>query len=184
MVIATIQGALEINENSITKHWFSEKIVSKGLLVMKHYKEVEAVLRISNFLKEGRTYESITAYYYEEKDIQDAPCLAQCLDPLENQLNLMTDGEYNAVVSSLENRGSLEYKYWGEIQNVWQEIKQLRASRFYENEIFHRPGIPRIETIGGRLVEKNMDLIWKIDNDLPNMWDDIISKIDQGDFQV
>ena len=101
MIISTLQGVFAITENSITKYWFKDETISKGLLVAKHYKEVEASLWIATLLKEGKTYESITAFYHEESDLKDAPHLAQCLDPLENQLNLMTDGEYDAVVTVL-----------------------------------------------------------------------------------
>ena len=175
MVISTLQGAFAITENSITKYWFKDETVSKGFLVTKHYKEVEASLWIANLLKEGKTYESITAFYHEESDLKDAPHLAQCLDPLEHQLNLMTDGEYEVVVTVLQDdkhswRDLDDHEYWGEIQDIWLEIKNLRDGRYYENEIFHRPGIPRIQTTGDRLVEKIMDLVWKMDNDLPNMW--------------
>ena len=175
IAVQTLQGFFVVSAASITKIFFKDETVSKRLLVRKHYKEVEASLWITTLLKEGKTYESITAFYHKESDLKDAPHLAQCLDPLENQLNLMTDGEYDAVVAVLQNdshnwRDLNDHKYWGEIQDIWLEIKKLRDGRYYENEIFHRPGIPRIETTGDRLVEKIMDLVWKMDNDLPNMW--------------
>lgn len=35
--------------------------------------------------------------------------------------------------------------------------------------MYHRPGIPRIETIGKRLVDEVMDLVWKLDNGDPGI---------------
>lgn len=175
MIITTLQGAFVLAGNSITKYWFSEETPSKGLLTKDHYNEVEASLGIAGILKDGQTQESIISYYHEDKDLEGKPTLAKCLDALEEQLNLMTDGEYEVVVTVLQDdkhswRDLDDHEYWGEIQDIWLEIKNLRDGRYYENEIFHRPGIPRIQTTGDRLVEKIMDLVWKMDNDLPNMW--------------
>lgn len=169
MIITTFQGAFVLAENSITKHWFRKETASRGLLTQKHYKEVEASLDIAGILKNGQTQESIKSYYHEDKDLEGKPTLVKCLDALENQLNLMTDGEYNAVVSEMKSGHYFyDYKYLDEVQRIWGEIENLRDGRYYENEIFHRPGIPRIETTGARIVEKIMDLIWKLDNDLPS----------------
>ena len=37
-------------------------------------------------------------------------------------------------------------RYWREVQDIWSEINTLKEGRYYENEIHHRPGVPRIET--------------------------------------
>lgn len=59
-------------------------------------------------------------------------------------------------------------------EDIWVEINTLKEKRYYENKIHHHPGIPRIETVGKRLVDKIMDLVWRMDNDAPGMQEELV----------
>ena len=80
-------------------------------------------------------------------------------------MDLFTEGDYQKYTDLRENWKALkEIRYWHEIQEIWSQVNFLREGRYYENEIHHYPGIPRIETIGKRLVDQVMDLVWRMDN--------------------
>ena len=72
-------------------------------------------------------------------------------------------------------------RYWREIQEIWAEINALKEKRYYENEIHHRPGVPRIETVGRRLVDRIVDLVWRMDNNAPSMQEEIFEAIRRAD---
>lgn len=98
--------------------------------------------------------------------------MEKILPALEKQLDLLSEGAYSNYVTARQNQNWQamdDYRYWQEIQDIWSEIDALRSRRYYENEIYHRPGIPRIETIGKRLVDAVMDLVWRLDNDEPGV---------------
>ena len=161
------KGLYVISEDSIINYFFQKETTSSGLLVKRHYKEIEASLYLSWFIREGKTYESIAAYWHEESDLKDAPHLEKIVPALEKQIDLLTDGAYSIFVEAHKKqdwRAMDDYRYWSEVQDIWSEIDALRSRRFYENDIYHRPGIPRIETIGKRLVDEIVDLVWKLDN--------------------
>lgn len=170
------KGIFIIAEDSITHHFFSIDETSPGLLVKKHYSEVEKALYAAWFLREGKCYESIEAYWHEEKDLKDALHLETILSALEKQMDLLMDGEYGKHVAAHEKQDwklMEENRYWREVQDIWSEINTLKEGRYYENEIHHRPGVPRIETVGKRLVDKIMDLVWRMDNDAPSVQEEL-----------
>ena len=167
-----MKGLYVISEDSITNHFFQKEKTSAGLLVKGHYKEVEAALYLSWLIRQRKTVETISAYYHTDDDLKDAPTLEKILPALEEQLDLLSEGAYSNYVAARQNqnwRAVDDYRYWQEIQDIWSEIDALRSRRYYENEIYHRPGIPRIETIGKRLVDAVMDLVWRLDNDEPGI---------------
>ena len=114
-------------------------------------------------------YEAISAWHHTEDDLKDAPLLSRVLDTLDEQLNKLTGNEYAKVVNLLQQEDSDfgSHKYWSEIQDVWWETKGLREGKYHENDSPRyegRRGIPRIETVGKRLVDAVMVLIWAMDN--------------------
>jgi hypothetical protein len=165
-----------ISEDSLINYFFQKETTFSGLLVKRHYKEIEASLYLSWFIREGKTYESIAAYWHEESDLKDALHLEKIVPALEKQIDLLTEGAYSIFVEAHKKqdwRAMDNYRYWGELQDIWSEIDALRSRRFYENDIYHRPGIPRIETIGKRLVDEIMVLVWKLDNDEPGIQEEL-----------
>lgn len=172
-----------ISPDSILRAGIDGQSTSKGLLVSKHYENVVYVLQIVAFMRDDKVYESIASYWHEDKDLEGAPHLEKVLFALEDQLDKMTDGEYKAVASLLDVKGDdrpdeslYTHKYWGEMNQVWWEIHELRDGKYHESDSVRyqgRRGIPRISTVGKRLCDLTMDLIWKMDNDLPNKWDEV-----------
>ena len=59
-----------------------------------HYKEVEAALYLYWLIRQGKTVETISAYYHTDDDLKDAPTLEKILPTLEKQVDLFTEGEY------------------------------------------------------------------------------------------
>ena len=171
-----MKGIFIIAEDSITHHFFSIDETSPGLLVKKHYKEIERALYSAWVLREGKCYESIAAYWHKENDLKDAPHLEKVVAAIEKHLDLFTEGGYEKYVAAHEKQdwALMEgNRYWREVQDIWSEISTLKEGRYYENEIHHRPGVPRIETVGKRLVDKIMDLVWRMDNDAPSVQDEL-----------
>lgn len=166
------KGLYIISEEFITNHFFQKETTSSGLLVKDHYKEVEAALYLSWLIRQGKTIESISAYFHTDEDLKDAPTLEKILPALEEQIDLFTSGEYQNYINAHENKGWRamdDFRYWWEVQNIWSEINTLREKRYYENKKHHHPGVPRIETIGKRLVDEIMGLVWALDNDEPGI---------------
>ena len=171
------KGIFIIAEDSITHYFFSIDETSPGLLVKKHYTEIERALYSAWFLREGKCYESIAAYMHDEKDLEDAPHLEKVVAAIEKQVDLFTEGEYEKYVAGHEAQDWKligDNRYWREVQDIWVEIDALKNGRYYENEIHHHPGIPRIETVGKRLVDKIMDLVWRMDNDAPSVQEELV----------
>jgi len=171
------KGIYIVSEDSISHHFFSIDETSPGLLVKKHYTEIERALYSAWFLREGKCYESIAAYMHDEKDLEDAPHLEKVVAAIEKQVDLFTEGEYGKYVAGHEAQDWKligDNRYWREVQDVWVEIDALKEGRYYENEIHHHPGIPRIETVGKRLVDKIMDLVWRMDNDAPGKQEELV----------
>ena len=171
------KGIYIVSEDSISHHFFSIDETSPALLVKKHYTEIERALYSAWFLREGKCYESIAAYMHEEKDLEDAPHLEKVIAMLEKQVELFTEGEYGKYVAGHEAQDWKligDNRYWREVQDIWVEIDALKEGRYYENEIHHRPGVPWIETIGKRLVDKVMDLVWRMDNDAPGKQEELV----------
>ncbi len=171
------KGIYIISEDSIAHHFFSIDESSPGFLVKKHYTEIERVLYAAWSLREGKCYESIAAYFHSDDDLKDAPHLEKVVAAIEKQMNLLTDGGYQKYVAAREKQDwkLMEgNRYWREVQDIWVDISALREGRYYENEIYHRPGVPRIETVGKRLVDRIMDLAWRMDNDAPGKQEELV----------
>ena len=171
------KGIYIISEDSIAHHFFSIDESSPGFLMKKHYTEIERVLYAAWSLREGKCYESIAAYFHSDDDLKDAPHLEKVVAAIEKQMNLLTDGGYQKYVAAREKQDwkLMEgNRYWREVQDIWVDISALREGRYYENEIHHRPGVPRIETVGKRLVDRIMDLAWRMDNDAPGKQEELV----------
>ena len=96
---------------------------------------------------------------------------------IEKHLDLFTEGGYQKYVAAHEKQDwklMEENRYWREVQEIWSEINTLKEKRYYENEIHHHPGVPRIETVGKRLVDRIMDLVWRMDNDSPSVQEELV----------
>ena len=180
IVTTSYQGLFAVTEQSVRRFDQKGESESLGLLVRNHYDEVQKTLWVANIIKEGGAFESRVRYFPEPDDppLENAPRLAVCLDALERLLSQATDGEYKAVVTVL-NRPDIshaeldEHKYWGEIQDIYWYIKELREGKYHESnapQYKDRRGIPKISTTGRRLVDRIMDMFWKMDGDFPNMW--------------
>ena len=180
IVETSFQGLFLVTEESIHHYALKNESESKGILVRRHFDDVHKTLWVANFIKEGDVYES-KYRYGEESDNSSAkspPHLVICLDALEKLLSRTTDGEYETVVGLLGREEIApakldEHKYWGEIQDIFWYIKDLREGKYIESESLRyrgRRGIPRITTTGRRLVDSIMDLFWKMDSSLPNKW--------------
>ena len=129
------------------------------------------------YIREGKCYESIAAYWHKENDLKDAPHLEKVVAAIEKQVDLFTEGGYQKYVAAHEKHDwklMEENRYWREIQEIWSVISTLKEKRYYENEIHHHPGVPRIETVGKRLVDRIMDLVWRMDNDAPGMHEELV----------
>ena len=183
----SMNGQYTISEDSITHRFFQQEEISKGLLVKRHFKEAELSLYTAWVLREGKCYEAISAWYHKEEDLKGAPHLEKVLHAMEDQLELLTDGEYSSTVDLLkQDHPNFDgHKYWSEIQNIWWEVKNLREGKYHGSSSPRyegRRGIPRIETTGKRLVDAIMDLIWKMDNgaeedDGLTLWEEMVNKV-------
>ena len=117
-----------------------------------------------------------------EHDLKNAPHLEIVIDALEKQVDLLTEGVYQKFAATHENLKALkEIRYWHEIQEIWSQVNFLREGRYYENEKHHYPGIPRIETIGKRLVDMVMDLVWRMDNNGISFQEELFEAFLQGE---
>jgi hypothetical protein len=78
-------------------------------------------LILSWFIREGKTYESIAAYWHEESDLKDALHLEKIVPALEKQIDLLTEGAYSIFVEAHKKqdwRAMDNYRYWGELQDI------------------------------------------------------------------
>lgn len=166
-------GFYVISPDSITKHTINSKETSQGILVKKHYKAVLTALQILVFVCGDKVYESVSDFWHEEKNLKDAPHLETVLDALEEQLNTITGSVYGSDTYD-------HFKYSDELRHIRWEIDSLKSGRYYEadNPRFgHQRGIPRISTVGKRLCDQVMDLVWKMDNNAPNRLEEIAEAV-------
>ena len=184
MIDTQVKGLYVIAEDSITHYFLSKSETSCGLLVKKHYDDIERALHIAWYIREGKCHESVSAYWHKEEDLEDSIHLEPLVKALEEQVDLFTEGAYRQLMTAKENgdrESEDQNRYWREIQEIWAEINALKEKRYYENEIHHRPGVPRIETVGRRLVDRIVDLVWRMDNNAPSMQEEIFEAIRQAD---
>ena len=184
MIDTQVKGLYVIAEDSITHYFLSKSETSCGLLVKKHYDDIERALHIAWYIREGKCHESVSAYWHKEEDLEDSIHLEPLVKALEEQVDLFTEGAYRQLMTAKENgdrESEDQNRYWREIQEVWAEINALKEKRYYENEIHHRPGVPRIETVGRRLVDRIVDLVWRMDNNAPSMQEEIFEAIRRAD---
>lgn len=184
MIDTQVKGLYVIAEDSITHYFLSKSETSPGLLVKKHYDDIERALHIARYIREGKCHESVSAYWHKEEDLEDSIHLEPLVKALEEQVDLFTEGAYRQLMTAKENgdrESEDQNRYWREIQEIWAEINALKEKRYYENEIHHRPGVPRIETVGRRLVDRIVDLVWRMDNNAPSMQEEIFEAIRRAD---
>ena len=184
MIDTQVKGLYVIAEDSITHYFLSKSETSCGLLVKKHYDDIERALHIAWYIREGKCHESVSAYWHKEEDLEDSIHLEPLVKALEEQVDLFTEGAYRQLMTAKENgdrESEDQNRYWREIQEIWAEINALKERRYYENEIHHRPGVPRIETVGRRLVDRIVDLVWRMDNNAPSMQEEIFEAIRRAD---
>ncbi len=170
------KGVFLISEESITRLFFQSSKTSKGLLVTKHYQEIHRALYCAWILRESKCYESIAAYYHKDEDLKDAPPLEKIIPAMERQVDLLSDGAYNKYADFQKTKDWTfihSYRYWREIQDIWVEIDALKSGRYYENKLHHRPGVPRIETIGQRLVDAIVNLVWRLDSEKESIQEEV-----------
>lgn len=60
---------------------------------------------------------------------------------------------------------NLKDRYTFELRDIEDDLRLLIHSQVYE--IDKRPGVPRVSTVGKRLMERLNDLLYKIENDKP-----------------
>ena len=181
MIDTQMKGTYIVTDQSIT-HLFLTNVneTSSGLLVSKHYEEVEAALYLAWAIREGKCYESIESYYHKDDDLKDVPHLNRILEVLEEQMDLLTDGAYQKYCKAIEDKSynrMEEHRYSQELEEIRWDIYTLKEGRYYENEIHHHPGIPKIETVGRRLVDHIMDLVWRMDNNAPSIHEELFEAL-------
>ena len=156
-----------LSEDNITRASYNGDQTSHGFLIHDYFDSIIKALSAALFLREGKCRESISSSKHVE-DEQDATPLESVLSSLEHSINMFTNGEYERFVSAnTAGDRSYDYKYYTELQDIWFEIKQLREGRYYEHPLYGHRGIARISTTGGKLVDKIMDLVWRLDDNAP-----------------
>lgn len=163
LTISTSNGQFDVFDTIIIHTRYHDEQLSKGRLVKDHFQDVRAVLDSACLLRDGACYESVASYAHTEEDLAGAAHVEDVLDDLERQLDQLTGQEYSRHVAS-KGRGS-GFRFTNEVSAVHGHIVDLRDGRYYENKERYRGrrGIPRISTIGRRLVDDIMDLIWRMD---------------------
>ena len=155
-------GEFTVSDRSI-KHSirnFTEE--SKGLLVSRHFTPVQRALFTAYFLAEGNCYESLQSRGV--KPDENVPRLLAVLDTMEWQINSFTDGKYKKFTETYDaHRTVRAYHLWYEMERVFLLVRDLRTGR-YNGKTSHRR-IPLIETVGRKLVDSIMDLVWHLDNE-------------------
>ena len=82
-------GIYAITEESITRYDRKGESESQGLLVRKHYDEIQNALLVAGIMKEGSTFESLARYAMSPDDLPEkAPRLDTCLAALERMVSL------------------------------------------------------------------------------------------------
>ena len=163
-------GEFTISDQSITHTIQNLNEVSKGLLISRHFTPVQRALFTAYFLAEGNCYESLLSRGVEPDE--DTPRLSAVLDAMEWQINSFTDGEYKKFTETYDaHRTVTAYHLWHEIEKVLLLIMDLRTGRYNERTSHRR--IPLIETIGRKLVDSIMDLVWHLDNEGNNAQEEV-----------
>lgn len=171
-------GLYIITPDSITHRTIRGTEESKGLLVRNYYKSVVTALKITEFMSEDNVYESVADFWHEEDELEKAPHLDTVLAALEEQLNIITCGVYKTAAD--DDHSHDRSKYADELRHIAWEINSLKAGRYYEadNPRFgHQRGIPRISTVGKKLCDRIMELVWKMDNNAPNRLEEIAEAV-------
>ena len=169
----------EITDQSIIRYGLKSEETSPGYLVSKHFDEIYRILYILHLFKDNLVKESMAQYWIEDqKEFDEAPSLEKCLDALEKQFSLMTEGRYDEYFSNCkaryfgeetENSSIVFYRlpYLMDVQDIFWHILDLRDGKWYGSnnpKYTGRRGIPRIETTGEKMYAEMLDLIWKMDN--------------------
>ena len=160
-----------------------------GYLRDNHPRELQEILEVLNILADCGVRESREGYYIspEEREQVDAmPKLSRVTGVLENLLISLTDGAFEKYIrqgktgkwpeEDLGVRNFIEERYPVEMQAIYNLLTDLHQGRYYEALAVktteagtsHVPrGIPEIETIGKRVREQVIDLLYKIEDGKP-----------------
>ena len=88
------------------------------------------------------------------------------LSSLPTLISVIT--RYEELLDSLPKQG----RYCGEILFIRNELAAFHDGRYHENPLYERTrGIPRVSTIGGRVLDRTIDLIDKIVHDKKSQMD-------------
>lgn len=143
--------------------------ISKGLLVKEHYQQVEQALSAALLIRYGKIIECVSFYDHTAEELKDFHPLAEVVTELEKQLDLITKGAYGIKVEELKPNYCGNRHYWNYdylLKGLAFDINLLKERKYYErNSFYARRGVPRITTIGKRVVDRVMLLVWQMDNE-------------------
>ena len=132
------------------------------------------LLHLGDILSKGDIKEC--REYYQE-DPGDALDLATVVQEMERPLDVVTDGTYSALLSDRWSEAdSVWTQYSSELRGIYNNLDELRNRRCYE--FVHKPFIPLITTIGGRIDEDLLNLIWRKVRGLPSSFEEVGRKLD------
>ena len=168
-----------LSEENITRVSYKGTQTSQGLFVRDHLDDIIKALSAALYLREGKCRESVAAFMHTEKELGNARPLESVLPSLEHWIDAFTGGEYERFTKADE---PLDYKYFNELQDICFEIKQLKDGRYYEHPLYGHRGIARISTTGGKLVDKIMDLVWRMDDGAAGMQEELYDAMMRVNF--
>ena len=147
-----------------------------GYLQKKHPRELYEIMMVLDILADGGVRESKEAYGSSLEEAEAAaamPGLSRVVNVLESLLTALTDGAYENYVwqeklgekmpEDLWVRNHIDDRYAAEMQSVFNQIHKFREGKYYEAK---RTGtLPGIETLGKRVRELVIALLYKIEKD-------------------
>ena len=177
VVIGMYGYCFEISTEYIKRCCIKDTETSKGLIVRRYYEEVEKAVFLASLLKDGKVREALQNYYMEDPgELEKAPEMEKCLDALEKQFSILSDGQYEEFFANCRKRregSSDEGMLWdipfaNQAQDFFWNILDLREGRYIGSgnlKYDGRKGTPKIETTGKKIYAGLLDLIWRLDND-------------------
>lgn len=176
VVIGLCGYHFEITPEYIRRCGVKDVETSKGLIVIRHYGEVEKAVYLASLLKDGKVKEALQNYYVEDPgELEEAPEMEKCLDVLEKQFSILSDGQYDEFYINCRERreGSSDAEmlwnipFANQAQDLLWNILDLREGRYIGSgnpKYDGRKGTPKIETVGKKIYSGLLDLIWRLDN--------------------
>ena len=167
-------GLFTVSEQGISRFFFEQSFSSQGLVVKKYFSDVEAAFYTAGYLRERKILE---AYSYEELEelssTEGLRALKDVIKDLETQMNRFTQREWKRVARLFYEmvrynvRGNAQdlasHHYLTEYKNLWLLIQQLKDGKYNENSQFKSRGYASISTMGNRLTEDMLYLLWRLD---------------------